>query len=73
DQDDGANFIHPKLTTHDDETIHEEETNADDTFNPIVHTPSYVSSSDDEDSDNEVEGVDDEGEKSDEDATYVEN
>ncbi|GKC86965.1 hypothetical protein Tco_1147614 [Tanacetum coccineum] len=33
---------------------------------------SSVSSSDDEDSDNEVEGMDVEGEKSDEDATYVE-
>ncbi|GJT52474.1 retrovirus-related pol polyprotein from transposon TNT 1-94 [Tanacetum coccineum] len=71
-EDDGDDFIHPKLTTHDDETTHEEETNEDDTFDPIVHTPSHVSSSDDEDSDNEVEGVDVEGEKSDEDATYVE-
>ncbi|GJV35965.1 hypothetical protein Tco_1408442 [Tanacetum coccineum] len=51
----------------------EKETNEDDTFDPIVHTPSHVSSSDDEDSDNEVEGVDVEGEKSNEDATYVEN
>ncbi|GJU83282.1 hypothetical protein Tco_1285647 [Tanacetum coccineum] len=70
-EDDGDDFIHPKLTTHDDETTHEEETNEDDTFDPIVHTPSHVSSSDDEDNDNEVEGVDVEGEKSDEDATYV--
>ncbi|GKF35549.1 hypothetical protein Tco_0112307, partial [Tanacetum coccineum] len=70
-EDDGDDFIHPKLTTHDDETTHEEETNEDDTFDPIVHTPSHVSSSDDEDSDNEVEGMDVEGEKSDEDATYV--
>ncbi|GKF59969.1 hypothetical protein Tco_0176755, partial [Tanacetum coccineum] len=71
-EDDGDDFIHPKLTTHDDETTHEEETEEDDTFDPIVHTPSHVSSSDDEDSDNEVEGVNVEGEKSDEDATYVE-
>ncbi|GKE08675.1 hypothetical protein Tco_1412226, partial [Tanacetum coccineum] len=71
-EDDGDDFIHPKHTTHDDETTHEEETDNDDTFDPIVHTPSHVSSSDDEDSDNEVEGVDVEGEKSDEDATYVE-
>ncbi|GJZ64154.1 hypothetical protein Tco_0620575 [Tanacetum coccineum] len=49
----------------------DEDNNEDDTFDPIVHTPSHVSSSDDEDSDNEVEGVDVEGEKSDEDATYV--
>ncbi|GJS43322.1 retrovirus-related pol polyprotein from transposon TNT 1-94 [Tanacetum coccineum] len=71
-EDDGDNFNNPKLTTHDDETTHEDETDEDDTFDPIVHTPSHVSSSDDEDSDNEVEGVDVEGEKSDEDATYVE-
>ncbi|GJV12561.1 hypothetical protein Tco_1354102 [Tanacetum coccineum] len=55
-EDDGDDFIHPKLITHDDETTHEEETDEDDTFDPIVHTPSRVSSSDDEDSDNEVEG-----------------
>ncbi|GJV29564.1 hypothetical protein Tco_1386012 [Tanacetum coccineum] len=71
-EDDGDDFIHPKLTTHDDEIIHEEETDEDDTFDPIVHTPSRSSSSDDEDSDNEVEGMDVEGAKSDEDATYVE-
>ncbi|GJR85101.1 hypothetical protein Tco_0209112 [Tanacetum coccineum] len=71
-EDDGDDFIHPKLTTHDDEIIHEEETDEDDTFDPIVHTPSRISSSDDEDSDNEVEGMDVEGAKSDEDATYVE-
>ncbi|GJU15319.1 hypothetical protein Tco_1143285 [Tanacetum coccineum] len=71
-EDDGDDFNNPKLTTHDDETTHEEETDEDDTFDPIVHTPSHVLSSDDEDSDNEVEGVDVEGEKSDEDATYVE-
>ncbi|GKD18218.1 hypothetical protein Tco_1207376, partial [Tanacetum coccineum] len=65
----GDDFIHPKLTTHDDETTHEEQTDEDDTFDPIVHTPSRVSSSYDEDNDNEVEGVDVEGEKSDEDAT----
>ncbi|GKE02760.1 hypothetical protein Tco_1390743 [Tanacetum coccineum] len=60
------------LTTHDDEIIHEEETDEDDTFNPIVQTPSRISSSDDEDSDNEVEGMEIEGTKLDDDATYVE-
>ncbi|GJS75838.1 hypothetical protein Tco_0725719 [Tanacetum coccineum] len=70
-EDDGDDFIHPKLTTHDDETTHEEETDEDDTFDPIVHTPSHVSSSDDEESDNDVEGVDAEGEKSDEETAYV--
>ncbi|GKC48055.1 hypothetical protein Tco_1065777 [Tanacetum coccineum] len=68
---DGDDFIHPKLTTLDDETIHKEETDEDDTFDPIVHTPSCVSSSDDEESNNDVEGVDAEGEKSDEETTYV--
>ncbi|GJZ03985.1 hypothetical protein Tco_0537260, partial [Tanacetum coccineum] len=66
-EDDGDDFIHPKLTTHDDETTHEEEIDEDDTVEPTVHTPSHVSSSDDE-----VKGVEVEGEKSDEDATYVE-
>ncbi|GKD17540.1 hypothetical protein Tco_1206698, partial [Tanacetum coccineum] len=69
-EDDGDDFIHPKITTHDDEIIHEEETDEDHTFDPIVHTPSRISSSDDKDSDNEVEGMDVEGAKSDEDATY---
>ncbi|GJR75194.1 hypothetical protein Tco_0087559 [Tanacetum coccineum] len=48
-EDDGDDFIHPKLTTHDDDIIHEEETDEDDTFDPIVHTPSRISSSDEED------------------------
>ncbi|GJR94643.1 hypothetical protein Tco_0266817 [Tanacetum coccineum] len=58
----------------DDEKAQDDEENRyeDDTFDPIVHTPSRISSSDDEDSDNEVEGMDVEGAKSDEDATYVE-
>ncbi|GKG56451.1 hypothetical protein Tco_0579775, partial [Tanacetum coccineum] len=30
DEDDGDDFIHPKLTTHDDEIIHEEETDEED-------------------------------------------
>ncbi|GKF73511.1 hypothetical protein Tco_0219843, partial [Tanacetum coccineum] len=51
--DDGDDFVHPKLTTHDDDIIHEEETDEDDA----------------EDSDNEVEGANVAGAKSDEDAT----
>ncbi|GJV66417.1 hypothetical protein Tco_1477245 [Tanacetum coccineum] len=70
-EDDGDDFIHPKLTTHDDNIIHEEETDEDDSFDPTIHTPSRISSSDDEHSDNEVEGTNVEGAKSDEDATYV--
>ncbi|GKF47496.1 hypothetical protein Tco_0137298, partial [Tanacetum coccineum] len=71
-KDDGDDFIHPKLTTHDDEIIHEEETDEDDSFDPTVHTPSQISSSDDEDSENEIKGTNVEGAKSDEDATYEE-
>ncbi|GJS27649.1 hypothetical protein Tco_0488269 [Tanacetum coccineum] len=71
-EDDGDDFIHPKLTTHDDDIIHEEETDEDDSFDPTVHTPSQISSSDDEDSENEIEGTNVEGAKSDEDATYEE-
>ncbi|GKC75825.1 hypothetical protein Tco_1126599, partial [Tanacetum coccineum] len=71
-EDDGDDFIHPKLTTHDDEIIHEEETDKDDTFDPIVHTPSHISSSDEEDSDNEVEGTNVEGAKTQEEATDTE-
>ncbi|GJU64053.1 hypothetical protein Tco_1245888 [Tanacetum coccineum] len=70
--DDGDDFVHPKLTTHDDDIIHEEETDEDDSFDPTIHTPSRISSSDDEDSDNEVEGTNVEGAKSDEEATYEE-
>ncbi|GJV23853.1 reverse transcriptase domain-containing protein [Tanacetum coccineum] len=71
-EDDGDDFIHPMLTTHDDEIIHEEETDEDDSFDPTIYTPSQISSSDDEDSDNEIEKTNVEGAKSDEDATYEE-
>ncbi|GJU94997.1 retrovirus-related pol polyprotein from transposon TNT 1-94 [Tanacetum coccineum] len=57
---DGDDFVHPKLTTHDDEIIHEEDTEEDD---------SSISSSDEErSSDNDVEGADVAGAKSDKDA-----
>ncbi|GJT82342.1 hypothetical protein Tco_1056684 [Tanacetum coccineum] len=45
---DGNDFAHPKLTTHDDEIIHEDETDEDD---------SSISSSDEDESDNDVEGA----------------
>ncbi|GJX04304.1 hypothetical protein Tco_0190220 [Tanacetum coccineum] len=66
-EDDGDDFIHSKLTTHDDEETHEEETNEDDTFDPTIHTPSHVTTTDDEDSDTDVEG-----ERSNDDTTKVE-
>ncbi|GJW26120.1 hypothetical protein Tco_0039931 [Tanacetum coccineum] len=71
-EDDGDDFVHPKLTTHDDDIIHEEETDEDDSFDPTIHTPSRISSSNNQDSDNEVEGTNVEGAKSDEEATYEE-
>ncbi|GJU19334.1 hypothetical protein Tco_1152676 [Tanacetum coccineum] len=40
-EDDGDDFIHSKAQPHDDETTHVQETNEDDTFDPIVHTPSH--------------------------------
>ncbi|GJR92644.1 hypothetical protein Tco_0264818 [Tanacetum coccineum] len=64
--------LFPKLTTHDDDIIHEEETDEDDSFDTTIQTPSRNSSLDDEDSDNEVEGANVEGAKSDENATYEE-
>ncbi|GJV85027.1 hypothetical protein Tco_1524925 [Tanacetum coccineum] len=69
-EDYGDDFIHPTLTTHDDEIIHEEETDEDASFDPTIHTPSHISSSDDEGSNNEIEMTNVEGAKSDEDATY---
>ncbi|GJZ34594.1 hypothetical protein Tco_0580411 [Tanacetum coccineum] len=53
-------ILYSKLTTHDDEIIHEEDTEEDD---------SSISSSDEEDNDNDVEGANVASAKSDEDAT----
>ncbi|GKA74967.1 hypothetical protein Tco_0781345, partial [Tanacetum coccineum] len=59
--DDGDNFAHPKLIAHDDDILHEEDTDEDD---------SSISLSDDENSDNDDEGTNVKGVKSDEVATY---
>ncbi|GKB66391.1 hypothetical protein Tco_0927803, partial [Tanacetum coccineum] len=64
DEDDDEHDDDEKAQDDDDE----EQTESEDD----VHTPSRISSSDDEDSDNEVEGMDVEGTKSDDDDTYVE-
>ncbi|GJX82919.1 hypothetical protein Tco_0332400 [Tanacetum coccineum] len=50
---DGDDFIHPKFTTHEEEDVNEE-----DSFDPKVHTPSRVESTDDEDNDDETQGRD---------------
>ncbi|GJX53340.1 hypothetical protein Tco_0281709 [Tanacetum coccineum] len=56
---DGDDFVHPKLTTHEDEIIHEKDTDEDD---------SSISTSDEDDSDNDDEGANVAGAKSDKNA-----
>nr|GFA84275.1 hypothetical protein [Tanacetum cinerariifolium] len=48
--DDGDDFGHPKLSTHDEEKTKE------DSFDPVVQTPSYVEYTDDEDYDEVTQG-----------------
>ncbi|GJX08818.1 hypothetical protein Tco_0196750 [Tanacetum coccineum] len=62
-ENDGDDFVHPKLTTHDDEIIHEEDSDEDN---------ASISSSDDEDSDDEDEGKNVDGAKTQEEATDTE-
>ncbi|GKC85321.1 hypothetical protein Tco_1141038, partial [Tanacetum coccineum] len=57
---DGDDFIHPKFSTHDKEDKEE------DNFDPRVQTPSHFESTDDEDSDEEIQGVNVEGDEQDE-------
>nr|GEZ62157.1 hypothetical protein [Tanacetum cinerariifolium] len=48
---DGDDFVHPKLTTHD------EEAKDDESFDPIVQTPSHVEKFDDEGNDDASHGM----------------
>nr|GEX40215.1 hypothetical protein [Tanacetum cinerariifolium] len=48
---DGDEFVNPKPSTHDEETKNEE------SFDPIVQTPSHVEESDDESNDDESHGM----------------
>nr|GEV80697.1 hypothetical protein [Tanacetum cinerariifolium] len=48
---DGDNFVHPKLSTHDEKAKDEE------SFDPIVQTPSRVEESDNESNDDECHGM----------------
>nr|GEV91724.1 hypothetical protein [Tanacetum cinerariifolium] len=48
---DDDDFIHPKLTTHDEEAKDEE------SFDPIVQTPSHMENSDDESNNDESHGM----------------
>ncbi|GKD13860.1 hypothetical protein Tco_1198267, partial [Tanacetum coccineum] len=56
----GDDFVHPKFSTHDEEEREEE------SFDPRVQTPSHVKSTDDEDDNKEVHGVNVKGEEIDE-------
>ncbi|GKB16720.1 hypothetical protein Tco_0850643, partial [Tanacetum coccineum] len=67
---DDEDFVHPKFTTHDDEARQEE--GEEESFDPRVQTPSHVESTDDEDDDEEVQGVNIEGEEMDEEANNEE-
>ncbi|GJX26118.1 hypothetical protein Tco_0232414 [Tanacetum coccineum] len=61
----GDAFVHPKFSTHNEEYKEEN------SFDPRVQTPSHVESTDDE-SDEEIQGANDEGEEMDEEATNEE-
>ncbi|GKA43960.1 hypothetical protein Tco_0736684 [Tanacetum coccineum] len=63
---DGDDFVHPKFSTHDEEDKEE------DSFDPRVQTPSHVESTDDENSDKEIQGANVEGDKLDEEETNKE-
>nr|GEX10180.1 hypothetical protein [Tanacetum cinerariifolium]GEX20263.1 hypothetical protein [Tanacetum cinerariifolium] len=63
---DGDDIVHPKFSTHD------EEEKKEDSFDPMVQTPSHVRSTDDEDSDEEIHGVNVKGDELDEEETNEE-
>ncbi|GKC72299.1 hypothetical protein Tco_1118182, partial [Tanacetum coccineum] len=63
---DGDDFVHPKLSTHDEEDKEEEDSDL------RVHTPSNYESTDDEESDEEIQGANVEGEEMDEEETNEE-
>ncbi|GJV08730.1 hypothetical protein Tco_1346386 [Tanacetum coccineum] len=63
---DGDNFVHPKFSTH-----HEED-KEEDSFDPWVQTPSHVESTDDKDSDEEIQDANVEGDKLNEEETNEE-
>ncbi|GJU97048.1 hypothetical protein Tco_1326319, partial [Tanacetum coccineum] len=68
---DGEDFVHLKFSTHDDEA-RQEEVNKEDSFDPRVQTPSHVESTDDDNSDEEVQGANTEEEEMVEEATHKE-
>ncbi|GKD72625.1 hypothetical protein Tco_1330907 [Tanacetum coccineum] len=56
----GDDFVHPKLSTHDEKDKEEED------LDPRVHTPFNYASTDDEESDEEIQGANVDGEEMDE-------
>ncbi|GJW18648.1 hypothetical protein Tco_0026084 [Tanacetum coccineum] len=68
---DGEDFVHPKFSTHDDEA-RQAKVNEEDSFHPRVQIPSYVESTDDDNSDEEVQGTNTEEEEMVEEATHEE-
>ncbi|GKD21224.1 hypothetical protein Tco_1222927 [Tanacetum coccineum] len=68
---DGEDFVHPKFSTRDDEA-RQEEVNEEDRFDPRVQSPSHVESTDDDNSDEEVQGANTEEEEMVEEATHEE-
>ncbi|GJW73284.1 hypothetical protein Tco_0132654 [Tanacetum coccineum] len=63
---DGDDFVHPKFSTHDEEDKEE------DRFDHRVQTPSHVESTNDEDSDEEIQGANVEKDKQDKEETNEE-
>ncbi|GJX23739.1 retrovirus-related pol polyprotein from transposon TNT 1-94 [Tanacetum coccineum] len=66
------NLLEIKSHTHDDDILHEGGNDEDDFFRSYNSPTLFILSSDEEDSNNEIEGTNVKGEKSDEDATYKE-
>nr|GEU45558.1 hypothetical protein [Tanacetum cinerariifolium] len=60
---DDQNFVHLKFSTHDNEARQEEELNEEESFDPIVQTPSHVENIDDEDNDEDSYGMNVEGDE----------
>ncbi|GJR96945.1 hypothetical protein Tco_0269119 [Tanacetum coccineum] len=62
----------PQFFHSDDEARKDEEVNEEDSFDPRVHTPSHVESTDDDESDEEIQGANVEGEEMDKEETNEE-
>ncbi|GJY21457.1 hypothetical protein Tco_0394023 [Tanacetum coccineum] len=67
---DDEDFVHPKFTIHDDEARQEE--GEEESFDPRVQTSLHVESTDDENDDEEVQGLNIEGKEMDEEANNEE-